>query len=615
MTRYCGFDLETPQDVPEYGLQPWRAMTGEATIKSFAVHMSDGELDGAVRMPSKRVLAGLLRHAAAHDITFIGWNVLFDVSWLLALGLEAEVNAVKWIDAMLLLKRLDGWRAPEYGGKGYGLKQAVADTWPHHANYGLAEQDLIAVPQTEEEWVRLLEYNLKDATFTVRLGEQFMAMLSREERKGARIEAEGIVPVAKSYIQGITINTPALDELRQSVLVTRAQATMEFQADPSVVASPKKLGQLLFEEWGYNPVKTTPTGSPATDKESLLKLSIQHPEDIRFKGLMELRKCNTRQTKFIDNVAASTEYHGTNVTRPAPFIAGTYSGRFTYASNQGRGKAKRQTGIALHQWERGKASRNILQAPDGYLLAEFDASGQEMRLMAEASGDETMLTLFEEGIDGHAFMGAAIEGLEWQWIHNEQDNIKAAKEARNMGKFANLSLQYRIGVETIMVRALVQYGLQLAYPKAESIKNTYLRTYRGVPRYWDSAIAKAKHAGYATTFGHRHIALTNLREWEQQQTAINFPIQGTGGDMKALGIACCKLLFDAECQYGWDLHDALFVYIKDDAKALGKVLRIQETLNNLPYKQAWGWQPRIALPWDAKFGKTWGSLKSVEGVK
>jgi len=94
-----------------------------------------------------------------------------------------------------------------------------------------------------------------------------------------------------------------------------------------------------------------------------------------------------------------------------------------------------QTGIALHQWERGKGARNILQAPEGFLLAEFDASGQEMRLMADDSQDETMLKLFLDGIDGHAYMGAQIENKEWQWVSGEQDKDPEAKRIRNLGKF------------------------------------------------------------------------------------------------------------------------------------------------------------------------------------
>ena len=82
--------------------------------------------------------------------------------------------------------------------------------------------------------------------------------------------------------------------------------------------------------------------------------------------------------------------------------------------------------------------------------------------------------------------------------------------------------------------------------------------------------------------------------------------------MKELAIAELLPEFNTDVIYAWDLHDALFLYIRDDARAVATVKRIRNKLDNLPYHRAWGWTPSVALPWDAKLGKTWGSLKGVE---
>lgn len=608
--EYAGFDLETPQDIPEYGLQPWRATTGEATIKSVAVWVSDTDFIKRAN-PSKEWLRKFLVYAAENGITLVTWNGLFDIAWLLAIGLEHEVNRVTWWDAMLLLKRVDGWRSNDLGGKGYGLKPAVAERWPEHAGYSLGD-DVVNVPQTEAEWVRLLDYNLLDSKFTVLLGLEYLAKLTEAERVAAHCEVEGTVPIAKSYLNGIRINGVALSALSKDVDKRRTKAQENLGVAADVVASPKKLAKLLFEDWGFGIVKATPKGMPATDKETLLKLELAYPDDDRLGKLMALRKVNTQQSKFVTAVYQTMLYHGDDITRPSPAIAGTYTGRMTYSSKQGKGKAECQTGIALHQWERGKAARDILRAPDGFLLAEFDASGQEMRLMADVSQDETMLKIFNDGIDGHALMGASIEGVDWEWVHAEQDNDPRAKAIRNLGKFANLSNQYRIGVATLRVRALTQYGLNLSEYKTRQIKERYMKTYRGVPHYWKAAIRSAETLGYCETLGHRRIALDDLSDYSQQQTAINFKIQGTGGDMKELAIAELEVEFAGDdVVYAWDLHDALFVYVRDDDRAVETVKRIRNTLDNLQYQNYWGWTPSVALPWDAKLGQTWGTLKSV----
>jgi hypothetical protein len=95
-------------------------------------------------------------------------------------------------------------------------------------------------------------------------------------------------------------------------------------------------------------------------------------------------------------------------------------------------------------------------------------------------------------------------------------------------------------------------------------------------------------------------------------TALNYPIQGTGGDQKYLGLKVLKDFILAEGGYfAWDLHDGLYWFIPDE-----KVDRItiqgKHLLDNLPYQQAWGFTPTIPMPWDCKFGKVWGGMKKLE---
>lgn len=333
----CGFDLETPQDIPEYGLQPWRARTGEATIKSVAIWAPVSELTGgfafAKRMPSKEWFKAFLEWSARSKTTLVGWNLLFDLSWLHAIGLTKEVNACTWMDAMMLLKRVDGWRSRDLGGRGYKLKDVVAQRWPEHADYGLGE-DVTKVPATEEEWARLLDYNTDDSRFTCLLAQEYLDKLTEPEKKAARHEAIGISPVALSYINGITINTEALAALDSDVAGRRVAAEAKLGVPNDIIASPKKLATLLFETWGFGVVKKTPAGAASTDKETLLTLELEYPGDHRLGALMAVRKVNTQQSKFVDAVKASVTYHGDLVTRPKPSIAGTVTGRMTYSSKQ-----------------------------------------------------------------------------------------------------------------------------------------------------------------------------------------------------------------------------------------------------------------------------------------
>lgn len=606
--KLCGLDIETPQGIKEYSLQPWRVRTGQATIKTIALYSEDKAVRRRIANPSRSTLIELLEECADHAYVMAGWNLVFDVSWLCAYDLIPYLKKLKWLDGMLLLKRYNPWQSKEEGGIGFGLKENVSATWPDLAAYAI---DATTVATTAQELQDMLVYNYKDAKYATKLTRLYWGGLSKSERVGAWVECGNIVDVALSYVNGICINKSAITPFHEDINKRIAENEEILGHDISVVRSPKQLANLIFTEWNYEPVNTTPKGEPATDKESLLRLAIKHEKDPRFKALLALRKCNTQGSKFVQSVIKSAEYHGADITRPEPIMSGAYSHRFTYSSYQGSGKNRRQTGIALHQWERGKNARDILTAPEGFLLAEFDFSGQEMRLMAIESEDPIMLDLFGSGGDGHALMGANIENLDYEYVKNNSDSDPRAKAARNLGKFSNLSLQYRIGIDTMMSRALTQYNLQLWRAKAEHIKKTYLSTYKRVPVYWKEAVRRANIEGYAFSRGGARVPLNNLNDYQQQQIAINFRIQGTGAEMKLLGINMCRSMFDEDLVYGWDLHDALFMYVRDDANALAKVKKIQKILSNLPYKEVWGWDIPIPLPVDAKLGKTWGSLKGV----
>lgn len=125
-------------------------------------------------------------------------------------------------------------------------------------------------------------------------------------------------------------------------------------------------------------------------------------------------------------------------SRGTVFVTGN-TGRMTYASSQGRGKAQVPTGIALHQWKRDPEFRSTITPPEGYTLCEFDFAGQEFRWMAVMSRDTTMLNLCFPGEDAHAYMGASIRSINYKALMQKvADGDKEAKGIRQLGKVANL---------------------------------------------------------------------------------------------------------------------------------------------------------------------------------
>jgi DNA polymerase-1 len=177
--------------------------------------------------------------------------------------------------------------------------------------------------------------------------------------------------------------------------------------------------------------------------------------------------------------------------------------------------------------------------------------------------------------------------------------------------------QYRISAAKLLQTANVDYDMGLSMQDAEHIHNTYYATYPGVKQYWHRQILQCRRKGYAETIAGRRVQLkgswtARSTKWKQESTAVNFPIQGIGADQKYLAMRVVKnYLTKFAGRFYFELHDGLYALLPE-ANALQQAQEIQQALNNLPYKKAWGFTPPIPLPWDLKMGKTWGSMKEIK---
>lgn len=540
--KFVAFDFETSGTLPEYALQPWRVTQGKAWATSLAVvRKVDDRLQATGGLnPTPQMMREFLTEARDAKRRIVGWNTVFDISWLLAYGLDELVFQNKWLDGMLL------WRhyaiEPEYETtapkkKSYGLKACVAEVLPQFAGY---EQDIDFHDPSPEARKRLHKYNVQDTAFTLRLAKHWWGKLTPAQQRAALIEAECLPMVAQANLRGLLVDTLATRQLRAHLCETASQklaSLAKHGVTEKIVRSPPQMAKLLFDDWGLpvlkeNTSKLTGKVTRSTDKEVLHELAFTDP---RAKELREYREALNNCTKFADAPLESVDYCNDGCTHPQAIVFGTYSGRLTYASKQGKNKDERQTGFALHQEKRGAEFRAILVPPPGYTLMEFDASGQEFRWMAIASEDPTMLSLCAPGEDAHAYMGARIAQVDYPWLMaalkaDEVEIRTVAKDARQLGKVGNLSLQYRTSARKLRVVARVQYSIPMELSQAQRIHATYQRTYPKVPKYWDMQIRDTRQKGYVETFAGRRVQVIGNWDgnngWSMGSTAINYKIQG-----------------------------------------------------------------------------------------
>jgi hypothetical protein len=642
------FDFETTGELPEHALQPWRMAQGKFSLTSLSVYP---DWTGATGLyPTRERCKRFLEEARAARRYIVGWNTVFDIQCLLALDLEDEVMACRWLDGMLVWKH--AVVEPEYETRPqdkqhFKLKGpgSVVELLygPEEATYG--EGIDFHDPSPEARAV-LQAYNDLDTKHTYNATQHWWERLTPKQRAVVLIEAESLPMVAAANLRGLPVDTLSAHDLQAGLLKTareklailgpliephaltiwpelaKTAAKKKQSVTELVVRSPQKLQKILFDVWQcpvmkVNTSKTTGNESYSTDKEVLHELALDGWDNV--KHLHEYRQSLNRVTKFVDNVLESVDYNADGRTHPEAHVFSTYTGRMTYSSTQGKkgSKAQRQTGYAIHQEKRDKIFREKIIPPPGYELMEFDAAGQEYRWMAVQSGDETMCQMCLPGEDAHSYMGSRILEMDYKEfltrLKAKEERISGPQGGRMLGKVGNLSLQYRTSAKRLLSTARTDYDIPLVMSQAEHIHGVYPQTYTRVPQFWKSQIDLAKRQGYVETISGRRVKIIGdwggSFGWSMGSTAINYAIQGTGADQKYLALAVIRSYCRQNgIKFVLDMHDGLYFFVPK-AKVIEARAVLSKMLNNLPYKDAWGFTPPIPLPFDCKHGPNWGAMK------
>ena len=607
--KFIGLDIETAgtEEHSEYALQPWRVATGEARITAISVVTEHDETIESMLEPTADQLEALLRRLWVYQteqFTLVGWNTIFDASFLMAYGLERLMRKLRWADGSVYRRCYEN--TPDTMPAGYwGLKETVRKYLPELADY---ESEIKARNDWSNVDATLLTYNRTDSFATARIARQIVDQLPDRQRVLCNIINSGILPLASSWLHGIEINTDNLDKWAAQIDATRSKHLRPLQVefgleDEKVLNSHAKLLPWLNQK-GF-PVE-------CTNKTELTKYA-GHP---LMDAVMAFKKARTSETKYVNGTRESLNYNGGTITHPAPRVFNTYTGRDGYSSKLLK---KFPIGVPIHQWPKrgGKEPRMVIQAPAGYLLCECDFAANESRLLADWSGDPVLLDIFNRNLDLHSYMAAIISSCTYDdFLSAYTAGDKDAKELRQCAKVVNLSLTYRASWRRLIDMARTDYEMNFTDAQAQEYHALYRSTYREVPEYWSRSINMARMAGYAETRGGRTVLIkdwSRQREWASESTALNFPIQGTGADMKALGRGIIDpILFREGGRFMLDLHDANFFLVPDTAEGVHLAIKCRNILSSLPYDKLFGWRPKVPMPVDLKIGRVWGDLKEVK---
>jgi len=252
--------------------------------------------------------------------------------------------------------------------------------------------------------------------------------------------------------------------------------------------------------------------------------------------------------------------------------------------------------------------RSLMHADEGSCLVAADYSQQELRWIAQRSGDPEFIRVYNNNEDIHLRTALGLLGI---------DSIdKVSKEelalARRNAKSVNFGLAYGMLAKGFRNYAQDEYGLKLTIEEAEEYRRKYFLLYKGLPDWHKREVEEASKRGYCVSpFGFMrmvpNIKSDNfMKRIEDERIAINTPIQNAGSDTALLAALKAKktgVIDPKIAKLVLFIHDELIFEVKENyvdkfAKDLSDVMESidEEILIDFGLKM------RIPLKADVKVG-------------
>ncbi|MEE3018310.1 MAG: DNA polymerase I, partial [Pseudomonadota bacterium] len=339
-------------------------------------------------------------------------------------------------------------------------------------------------------------YAAEDADVTLRLHETLMSKLEAEASLNEvyqRLELPLVPVLSKIERNGAYVS---IDKLRaQSHEIAIRLAELESQAcelagQPFNLASPKQLGEILFEKLELPVIKKTPKGAPSTAEEVLVELANDYELPavlIEHRGLAKLKSTYTdKLPEMVDTRTGRvhTSYHQ----------AVTATGRLSSSDPN-------LQNIPIRTQE-GRRIRQAFIAPEGRKIVAADYSQIELRIMAHLSSDAGLLHAFANELDVHSATAAEVFDVSLDEVTTDQ---------RRKAKAINFGLIYGMSAFGLAKQIGVARG------EAQEYIDRYFARYPGVADYMDATRAIAHEQGYVETLLGRRLYLPEINARNKQR--------------------------------------------------------------------------------------------------
>ena len=520
------------------------------------------------------------------SIKKIGQNIKFDFIVFFKHG----INMTSMEDTMLMSYVLDA-------GKNRHNMDTLSEIHLNHKT--ISFKDLVGTGKkeinfSEVDVKKAKDYAAEDADITFRLYKKFQKSLKDEKMINIYeiFEKPLLKILAFMEIEGVKIDNKFLKSLStkfEKKIVKIQNEVFKISKKKFNIASPKQLGEILYNDLKIADLKKTKKGSFATSASVL--------EDLAFKGhkfpqlVLDWRQVSKLKNTYSDSLP---EHINPNTQRvhTSFLLAATTTGRLASSDPN-------LQNIPIKS-EDGKDIRKAFIAKKDHVLISADYNQIEMRILADLADVKGLKKAFKNNEDIHSLTASQIFNVDIKKVNQDQ---------RRKAKAINFGIIYGIS----------QYGLakqiNVTNHEAEEFLNAYFLKFPEIKIYMDRTIKFCRKSGFVNNiFGRRsHFININDKNYNirnfQERAAINAPIQGSAAEIMRLAmIRLDKKLSDQKNQNTkmlLQIHDELiFETPKEEAKRISKII-IDEMSSVVKSEQH---SFSIPLTVDLNTGENWGTL-------
>ncbi|MEI6418783.1 MAG: DNA polymerase I [Sphingomonadales bacterium] len=518
---------------------------GLAPGKACYIPLAHGTGEGLLaekppQLAMAAVIARLNPLLAAPDVLKIGQNIKYD---LIVLARHGVPMLAPYDDTMLLSYALDA------GRWNHGMDDLSAR---HLGHTPIAFKEVAKGLKSfaEVDLRRATDYAAEDADVTLRLWQGFRRRLWREgvSQLHELVDRPLVPVIAAMEMAGVLVDRAELVRLSAAYQVELDRLEGEIHAlaeGPFSIASPKQLGEVLFERLGYKGgKKSSKTGAWTTDASELERLAeegapiAQKVLDWRQNAKLKSTYTDALQQQINPETGrVHTNFH----------LAATSTGRLS--SND-----PNLQNIPIRT-EMGRRIRHAFVAAPGHVIMAADYNQIELRLVAHIADVPELKQVYAEGGDVHALTAQEVFG-------------EVTRDTRARAKTINFSIIYGISAFGLAARLGIDRGEAARYIEL------YFSRFPGIRNYMAETIAAAKDQGFVTTLLGRkcHAPLILSKNQGERQFAeravVNARVQGTAADiikramvqmpgaLAAAGLTGTRMLLQVHDELVFEVPDA-----------------------------------------------------------